>query len=68
MILEIPCKKCIAFAMCKSRCNVDYVRGDPSLTAMIEVEKCEKLNTFMSKADMDDVNEGRILFGLQPYK
>jgi len=67
-MIEVPCKKCIAFVMCKSRCNIDYVRGEPSLTAMIEVEECDKLNTFMCEADMDSVNAGRELFGLPPYK
>lgn len=65
---EVPCKTCIAFAMCKSRCNVDHMRSEPSLTALAAVEDCSELHIFLNSAGMDEVNAGRILFGLQPYK
>jgi hypothetical protein len=58
-----PCSTCLVQAVC-----VATFYGNSVLNFVYHDKKCPMAIEFIDKATMDEVNEMRLLYGLEPYK
>lgn len=70
--MNIPCKECIVFVSCKTRYKgkakffMDEKFGGSVCDLAID-EDCNRLRAYINDADQDDMNDVRLLFGMEPY-
>jgi hypothetical protein len=61
----IPCNQCIVFARCKSRFADWRING---VIDFVFRMGCQNALDYTNEADQDDINEMRILYGLEPVR
>lgn len=61
--METPCSVCIVQAIC-----VATFKGNSVLDHAYNHKKCPLAIEFINKANQEQINELRILYGLEPYK
>lgn len=59
-ISRIPCYKCLVFVMCKQKIT-------DSVVSFAHSGGCPDVKKFVLKADMDQINTMRVIFGLKEY-
>ena len=65
-MLKIPCTECPIYIRCKIRFREGIFKGSlPSVCQLAFDEKCYSLTKFTEKANQDDINRLRFLFGLK---
>lgn len=72
--MKVPCKQCPVFISCKVRYR-DHIemywsneKLGGSISELAMNEDCKRLEEFFDMANQDQVNEARVLFGMEPYK